>query len=591
MPSERMYEFNEIFDRFVFAVRPVEVPQISLHVSHPPPSWLNKQAKLQESLEEVTTPIFKEVWNVERQMRVQFPETRLIQYDSGKLQTLDRLLQMLKPDKHRALIFTQMTKMLDVLEKFLTYHGHIYLRLDGTTKVEQRQIMMERFNQDARIFVFILSTRSGGIGVNLTGADTVIFYDSDWNPTMDAQAQDRCHRIGQTRDVHIYRLICEKTVEENILKKADEKRLLGDIAIEGGNFNTAFFKKNTLKDLFEVRKNEKESKRRDKRNILHIQERDVAIENVGPPAASIVAETKTEKKEIAAFEQALFKAEDEQDVRAASTAKAEQVAEMAEFNENVPIKNNDNNEEGKSKVEEELAVLESELTSVERYALKYLESTSEYLNDEEIEDTEKHIELAKKDWELEHLQAKREAEERKNAVEEDDMFFTYAKDESYEQVPTPKSNSNVKVASIGRGSERKISEKDTTGRPNESSLVEIVNTNSPCVARDEDDVDVTVDFRNQCVENGLSIGEQDNDNVKDSDRTTKSPRKRRSVDSALVESRSGRSSRQSCSSGGGNSRSSSRSSSKNRAVSRSSNSSPVYSPNREAKKRKSITKL
>ena len=69
--------------RFVFAVRPVEVPQISLHVSHPPPSWLNKQAKLQESLEEVTTPIFKEVWNVERQMRVQFPETRLIQYDSG----------------------------------------------------------------------------------------------------------------------------------------------------------------------------------------------------------------------------------------------------------------------------------------------------------------------------------------------------------------------------------------------------------------------------------------------------------------------------------------------------------------------------
>jgi len=75
-------------------------------------------------------------------------------------------------------------------------------------QVEQRQILMERFNADARIFCFILSTRSGGLGVNLTGADTVIFYDSDWNPTMDAQAQDRCHRIGQTRDVHIYRSIC-----------------------------------------------------------------------------------------------------------------------------------------------------------------------------------------------------------------------------------------------------------------------------------------------------------------------------------------------------------------------------------------------
>ena len=173
--------------------------------------------------------------------------------------------------------------MLDVLESFLNYHGYIYLRLDGTTRVEQRQVnlvstdnysipnpvtiivcrqvhletkktqsvyefvylcqvLMERFNADSRIFCFILSTRSGGLGVNLTGADTVIFYDSDWNPTMDAQAQDRCHRIGQTRDVHIYRLISERTVEENILKKANQKRMLGNIAIEGGNFTTAYFK-------------------------------------------------------------------------------------------------------------------------------------------------------------------------------------------------------------------------------------------------------------------------------------------------------------------------------------------------------------
>merc|ERR1712158_227804 len=145
-----------------------------------------------------------------------------------------------------------MTKMLDVLESFLNYHGYVYMRLDGSTKVEQRQILMERFNNDSKYFCFILSTRSGGVGINLTGADTVIFYDSDWNPTMDAQAQDRCHRIGQTRDVHIYRLVSERTVEENILKKANQKRLLGDIAIEGGNFTTAFFKKSTIQDLFNV---------------------------------------------------------------------------------------------------------------------------------------------------------------------------------------------------------------------------------------------------------------------------------------------------------------------------------------------------
>uniref|UniRef100_A0A3Q2CW14 Snf2-related CREBBP activator protein n=1 Tax=Cyprinodon variegatus TaxID=28743 RepID=A0A3Q2CW14_CYPVA len=156
--------------------------------------------------------------------------------------TLHTLLRKLKSGGHRVLIFTQMTRMLDVLEQFLNYHGHIYLRLDGSTRVEQRQALMERFNADRRIFCFILSTRSGGVGVNLTGADTVVFYDSDWNPTMDAQAQDRCHRIGQTRDVHIYRLISERTVEENILKKANQKRMLGDMAIEGGNFTTAFFK-------------------------------------------------------------------------------------------------------------------------------------------------------------------------------------------------------------------------------------------------------------------------------------------------------------------------------------------------------------
>ncbi len=102
---------------------------------------------------------------------------------------------------------------------------------------------MERFNMDPKIFCFILSTRSGGLGVNLTGADTVIFYDSDWNPSMDAQAQDRCHRIGQTRDVHIYRLISQKTVEENILKKATQKRKLGELAIEEGGFTAEFFKK------------------------------------------------------------------------------------------------------------------------------------------------------------------------------------------------------------------------------------------------------------------------------------------------------------------------------------------------------------
>ncbi|MCJ1374052.1 swr1 complex component [Loxospora ochrophaea] len=181
-------------------------------------------------------------------LSIAFPDKRLLQYDCGKLQRLDALLRTLQAGGHRALIFTQMTKVLDILEQFLNIHGHRYLRLDGATKIEQRQILTDRFNNDNRILAFILSSRSGGLGINLTGADTVIFYDLDWNPAMDKQCQDRCHRIGQTRDVHIYRFVSEYTIEANILRKANQKRMLDDVVIQEGEFTTDFFHKVNAKD-------------------------------------------------------------------------------------------------------------------------------------------------------------------------------------------------------------------------------------------------------------------------------------------------------------------------------------------------------
>jgi helicase SWR1 len=181
---------------------------------------------------------------------IAFPDKRLLQYDCGKLQALDKLLRDLQSGGHRCLIFTQMTKVLDILEQFLNIHGHRYLRLDGATKIEQRQILTDRFNNDTRILAFILSSRSGGLGINLTGADTVIFYDLDWNPAMDAQCQDRCHRIGQTRDVHIYRFVSEHTIEANILRKSNQKRLLDDVIIQKGEFTTDYFNRVTYKDAF-----------------------------------------------------------------------------------------------------------------------------------------------------------------------------------------------------------------------------------------------------------------------------------------------------------------------------------------------------
>ncbi|KAK4445098.1 helicase swr-1 [Podospora aff. communis PSN243] len=192
-------------------------------------------------------------WHEARmRLSIQFPDKRLLQYDCGKLQALDALLRKLQAGGHRALIFTQMTKVLDILELFLNIHGHKYLRLDGATKVEQRQILTDRFNIDTRILCFILSTRSGGLGINLTGADTVIFYDQDWNPAMDKQCQDRCHRIGQTRDVHIYRLVSEHTIEANILRKANQKQMLDDVVIQEGEFTTDYFNKISVRDVIGI---------------------------------------------------------------------------------------------------------------------------------------------------------------------------------------------------------------------------------------------------------------------------------------------------------------------------------------------------
>ena len=177
---------------------------------------------------------------IETNLSIEFPDKFLLQYDCGKLQKLATLLKDLKDGGHKVLIFTQMTKILDILEIFLNYHHYTYSRLDGATKIEDRQLLTERFNSDPKIFTFILSSRSGGVGINLTGADTVIFYDSDWNPAMDKQCQDRCHRIGQMRDVNIYRLVSEHTIESNILNKAMQKTHLDNLVIQEGNFNTDF---------------------------------------------------------------------------------------------------------------------------------------------------------------------------------------------------------------------------------------------------------------------------------------------------------------------------------------------------------------
>ncbi|CDS37899.1 dna helicase ino80 [Echinococcus multilocularis] len=153
--------------------------------------------------------------------------------DSGKLKELDRLLGKLKPEGHRVLIYSQMTKMIDLLEELMLYRGYAYLRLDGSSRLSDRRDMVAQWQTDSRWFVFLLSTRAGGLGINLTAADTVIFYDSDWNPTVDQQAMDRAHRLGQLKPITVYRLISKSTVEGRMLQRAEEKRAMQRMVIAG----------------------------------------------------------------------------------------------------------------------------------------------------------------------------------------------------------------------------------------------------------------------------------------------------------------------------------------------------------------------
>lgn len=157
---------------------------------------------------------------------------------SGKFLVLDSMLPKFKAAGHRVLLFSQMTAAMDLLEEFFTFRGFKYLRLDGSTSAEERERRVATFNDPCSpAFIFLLSTRAGGLGLNLASADTVIIFDSDWNPMMDAQAQDRAHRIGQRNDVRVFRLVAAAPVEERILARATDKLNMNSLVVEAGKFN------------------------------------------------------------------------------------------------------------------------------------------------------------------------------------------------------------------------------------------------------------------------------------------------------------------------------------------------------------------
>ncbi|XP_051138731.1 protein PHOTOPERIOD-INDEPENDENT EARLY FLOWERING 1 isoform X2 [Andrographis paniculata] len=454
-PVERFRKMADQVESFMFAIPAARAP--------PPVCWCSKGG----------SPLFVQQTNIDRwsqcffplltpfrpaivRRQVYFPDRRLIQFDCGKLQELAVLLRRLKSEGHRALIFTQMTKMLDVLEAFINLYGYTYMRLDGSTPPEERQTLMQRFNTNPKIFLFILSTRSGGVGINLVGADTVIFYDSDWNPAMDQQAQDRCHRIGQTREVHIYRLISESTIEENILKKANQKRALDDLVIQSGSYNTEFFKTLDPMELFSGQRT--------------ATQKDIQTEKTSNNSADIALSGVD-------IEAALKNAEDEADYMALKKVEEEEAVDNQEFTEEAVGKVEDDelaNEEikpdegpteptslnvksdegnvvsGSHLVEEsalvfnnndddadmladvkqmaaaaaaagqEILSFENQLRPIDRYAIRFLQLWDPIIDKAAVDSD---IQIEESDWELERIEKLKDDKEAE--IDDDEEPFVY----------------------------------------------------------------------------------------------------------------------------------------------------------------------
>jgi ATP-dependent DNA helicase len=174
---------------------------------------------------------------------------------SGKMLLLDRLVSCLLKKGHKILIFSQFKTQLDIIEEWATtLRSWECCRIDGAIAQSDRRAQIKDFNTKKSHKIFLLSTRAGGQGINLTAADTVIIFDSDWNPQQDLQAQDRAHRIGQTKPVIIYRLATKGTVEQTLLEKADSKRRLERLVIQKGKFRSLLDSSANSHDIEELRK-------------------------------------------------------------------------------------------------------------------------------------------------------------------------------------------------------------------------------------------------------------------------------------------------------------------------------------------------
>ncbi|XP_068510314.1 E1A-binding protein p400 isoform X15 [Anas acuta] len=410
---QQQESLRDVVNRALFVLPAAVAAPPCLYVANPPPSYSHRLKVLKHSLKQKAAPHLHQLHRITSPHLLQFPDLRLVQYDSGKLEALAVLLQKLKSEGRRVLILSQMILMLDILELFLNFHFLTFVRIDEYANYEQRQELMKSFNRDKRIFCAILSSHSRSTGVNLVEADTVVFYDNDLNPVMDAKAQEWCDRIGRCKDIHIYRLVSGNSVEEKLLKNGT-KDLIREVAAQGNDYSMAFLTQQTIQELFEVHSPMEDSGFRVKaEEFVVLSQEPSPAETISPKVARPFIEA------LNSIEHEDEESNDHiQEIRSESHIEP-LISELCETKYN----------EEPSPLQELVAVVD-QLTPIEKYALNYLELFHVSVDETEPRMNEVELKTVKKAWEVQHMKELKEKEQNMLWDDEEELL-TYTREDAY----------------------------------------------------------------------------------------------------------------------------------------------------------------
>ncbi|XP_061672589.1 E1A-binding protein p400 isoform X4 [Syngnathoides biaculeatus] len=406
--ENQMQATSSLAKRLVCVMPTAVAPPPQLYAANPPIPYAIKQKLFRRELQESFAPYSADIHHLVACHRFYFPDLQLLQMDSGKLEALAILLQKLRSDNRRVLIFTQMLKMLDILEAFLDYRHLTFVRVDERYTSDERQETIRTFNRNRQIFCSILTNHCCTTVGTMLDADAIIFYDTDLNPSMDAHTQEWCDKIGRAKDMHIYRLESGNSIEEKLLKNGT-KDLIREVAAQGTDYTLAFLTQRTIQDLFEVEAGSGEKV--EEFVVLHQE-----------PSASETISPKVARPYI----QALYSInlEDSQEADGVKMEDIEVTFGQSELADEDP--------ESQTKEEpgemEELNAIMEQLTPIERYALNYLEYL--HVSDDETALKER-LECSKRGWELQQLQKLKEEEQERQVMEGAEELFTYTREDAY----------------------------------------------------------------------------------------------------------------------------------------------------------------